>query len=1138
MKKMLDVRIPAIAPTRCLCWVIGVGYWLISQNAFAQMPAALNKKEFAKHWVVESESADYRVTFRGDTADIVSPKGLTLWRKEKMKGRVTIEYDACVVVEEGNKEPTNRLSDLNCFWMASDPKYPDDIFRRTKERGGVFLNSYALRLYYMGYGGNHNSTTRFRRYDGDEAAITDAAQRPAILKEYTDEAHLLKPNHWYHIRLVSDGHQVAYYIDGKRLVDFRDAEPYKEGWFGFRTTLSHTRITNFHYTCESMQQQKAPLHWVGGQPTVARPVAFGVPFDEGEVKENTPMALTDASGNSVPTDTWPLAYWPDGSVKWLGAAATPHQLPRGGELFLAAQKGNKKTSREATLQIAETASGLRVTTDSLTAFIPKQGAFLMDSLLLQNRKVAERLRLVCTTQSEPYRETTRQISFSDYQSEIRSAIVERKGKVSAVVKIEGVHVPLLTLSPSLTGRGGVGPFPFVVRLYFYQGSREVKMVHSFVFDGDQNRDFIQALGVKMDVPLRDELYNRHVAFSTGNGGVWSEPVQPLDGRRELRLPHPQSGENRPPRPDESLPEDHRGQLTVQQQQMLGQRVPAYDAFDKANQKLIDDWAAWNTYRLSQPSSEGFTVRKRANDDNPWIGTFDGQRADGYAFVGNMTSGMGVAMKDFWQSYPSALEITGTKGDKATMTAWLWSPDAEPMDLRHYDNVAHGLNSSYEDVQEGMSTPVGIARTSTLILLPTGGYHGKQAFAADAQRMTNDALLLPTPEYLHQKQAFGVWSLPDTSNKERAQIEKQLDDYIDYYQKQIEQHHWYGFWNYGDMMHAYDAERHEWRYDVGGFAWDNTELASNMWLWYSFLRTGRADIWQMAEAMTRHTAEVDVYHTGPNAMLGSRHNVSHWGCGAKEARISQAAWNRFYYYLTTDERTGDLMTDVKDADQMLYTLDPMRLAQPRGEYPCTAPARLRIGPDWLAYAGNWMTEWERTRDNRYRDKIVAGMKSIAALPHQLFTGPLALGYDPATGVITTECDTSLLSTNHLMTIMGGFEMMNEMMRMIDVPEWNAAWLDHAARDKEMALKVRNNRFRISRLLAYAAYHQRDPKKADEAWSDMLRALGRESDQRYENRQLLPPEVPIPQDETQMISTNGVSTWSLDAIYMQEVCPMGD
>ena len=84
----------------------------------------------------------------------------------------------------------------------------------------------------------------------------------------------------------------------------------------------------------------------------------------------------------------------------------------------------------------------------------------------------------------------------------------------------------------------------------------------------------------------------------------------------------------------------------------------------------------------------------------------------------------------------------------------------------------------------------------------------------------------------------------------------------------------------------------------------------------FLRTGRADLWRMAVAMSRHTTECDVYHLGPFAGLGSRHNVSHWGCGAKEARISQAAWNRFYYYLTTDERSGNLMTEVRDAEQKL------------------------------------------------------------------------------------------------------------------------------------------------------------------------------------------------------------------------------
>ena len=69
---------------------------------------------------------------------------------------------------------------------------------------------------------------------------------------------------------------------------------------------------------------------------------------------------------------------------------------------------------------------------------------------------------------------------------------------------------------------------------------------------------------------------------------------------------------------------------------------------------------------------------------------------------------------------------------------------------------------------------------------------------------------------------------------------------------------------------------------------------------------------MAEAMTRHTSEVDVYHKGRFKGLGSRHNVSHWGDGAKEVRVAQAALGRFYYYLTTDARTGDLMSASVEA----------------------------------------------------------------------------------------------------------------------------------------------------------------------------------------------------------------------------------
>lgn len=1092
----------------------------MNMNAQDNQVSGLNARQFHKYWKVESESPDYKVTFIGDTAEIVSPKGLTLWRKEKMNGRVTIEYDACVVVEKEG----DRLSDLNCFWMASDPTYPDNIWKREKWRNGIFLNCYSLQLYYMGYGGNYNSTTRFRRYDGNEAGITDPKVRPAIWKEYTDADHLLKANHWYHIKITNEDNRISYYIDGKQLVDFRDAEPLTEGWFGFRTTLSRTRITNFRYECSPQQTSAVPLHWIGDTPEQDKAVSFGVPFDEGDVFPATPLQLKVNEYQDIPVDTWPLAYWPDGSVKWSGVAGV---IPAGTERLTLeeASKKVKTTNKQpkASISITETPENIQVETGVLSVYIPRHGEFLIDSLLYKGTKVGEKARLVCSTQSGPVLENTSRVSFFHYAGEIKSVSIERAGSVRTLVKLEGVHrnrnkgISTDNSNSEDNSLNNREWLPFVVRLYFYAGSEQIKMVHSFVYDGDQKMDFIRSLGIRFDVPMRESLYNRHIAFSCADGGVWSEPVQPLVGRRMLTMPQIQDD------------------LSLQQQQMEGKRIPPYEAFDEKNRELLNDWASWNDYRLSQLTADAFSIRKRTNGDAPWIGTFSGTRSDGYAFAGDITGGLGLCLHDFWQSYPSSIEISDARTPVATLTAWLWSPDAEPMDLRHYDNVAHGLNASYEDVQEGMSTPYGIARTTTLTLVPQGGYTGKKTFADDARQLSATSILMPTPEYLYNRRAFGIWSLPDRSTSFRTRVEERLDAYIHFYQKAIEQNKWYGFWNYGDVMHAYDPVRHTWRYDVGGFAWDNTELASNMWLWYNFLRTGRADIWRMAEAMTRHTGEVDVYHIGPNAGLGSRHNVSHWGCGAKEARISQAAWNRFYYYLTTDERSGDLMTEVKDADHKLYELDPMRLAQPRSEYPCTAPARLRIGPDWLAYAGNWMTEWERTGNTAYRDKIIAGMKSISALPNRLFTGPKALGFDPETGIITTECDPKLESTNHLMTIMGGFEIANEMMRMIDIPEWKDAWLDHAARYKKKAWELSHSRFRISRLMAYAAYHLRDRQMAEEAWTDLFTRLEHTPAPSFRITTILPPEVPAPLDECTSISTNDAALWSLDAIYMQEVIP---
>lgn len=1027
-----------------------------------QAQSGLNQREFKKYWRVESELPDYRVTFRGDTCELLSPKGLTLWRREQLKANCVVEYDAMVVDE---RREGDRLSDLNSFFLASDPKHKD-IWARAQWRSGIFTRCYTLQMYYLGFGGNHNTTTRFRRYEGDEAGVDNANRRPAILQEYTDKAHLLRANHWYHLKIESQGDRVRYFVDGQLIVDYCDPQPLQSGWFGFRTTLSRTRITNFQVTplATASLTTGIPLHWLG-QPQGEQPVTFGIPFRQGELRDVTQLALSE----TIPSSAWTTATWPDGSVKWAAMSAV---VPAGkGDVRVVRQ--TKKMRTPATITIADGGVQWVINTGALMAFLPKSGQHVLDSLMVDGHTVGGVADLVAST-------TT-----GSYVSYIKEVRVERQSQVDAVVRIDGTH-----------SDGQRHWLPFILRFHFYGGSAQMQVLHTFTFDGEQDTDQITSLGLRFGIPMRTETYNRHIAFSMGDGRIWSEPVQPLDGRRELRFKQSPSEEGR------GIPQKH----NLQMDQMRGERIPSRDHFDKMGQQLLDHWAKWDGYRLSQLTDNALSIRKRATNQSPWIGTLTGQRSSGYAFVGDVTGGLAVALKDFWQSYPSTIEVSDARSHEAHLTLWLWSPEAEPMNLCHYDTIAHGLAESYEDVQQGMSTPYGISRTNELWLLPQKTYPGQEAAARQAAMLAGECRLLPTPEYLHSQRAFGLWSLP-TANRA---VEQRLDEYIDIYQRETERCKWYGFWNYGDFMHAYDPERNEWRYDVGGYAWDNTELASPMWLWVMFLRSGRADIWRMAEAMTRHNAEVDTYHMGPFAPLGSRHNVSHWGCGAKEARISQSAFLRYYYYLTADERMGELMHAQTDADTLLWHLDPMRLAEPREKFPCSAPARLRIGPDWLAYAGNWMTEWERTGNTRYRDKIKAGMQSIAELREGLFTGNKALGYHPDTGRITYDGADTLCNTNHLLSIMGGFEVVNELLPMVDCPAFRNAWLDHARRYRHRADMLSHNHFPVRRIEAYAAWQDRDPQRKAAVW-----------------RSLSAPRKGL--------STNDAALWSLDAIYMLEVIP---
>jgi len=231
-------------------FLLGVCSWGV------QAEEALFQDDFSgdlSHWVVEQTPSGKTQVIAGeldidDAPGSEDKGGCTVWFKEKMSGPIRISYDATMVQKGG---PNDRISDLNCFWMASDPKNPDDLFVESKGRSGTFKKYDPLRTYYVGYGANENATTRFRRYPRPR---DDKALKPEF--DLSEGKYMNVANQTVKIELVADGEKIQFIRDGEVIFTYEDPEPLKEGWFGFRTTRSHIRFDNFKVTRISAQGEK------------------------------------------------------------------------------------------------------------------------------------------------------------------------------------------------------------------------------------------------------------------------------------------------------------------------------------------------------------------------------------------------------------------------------------------------------------------------------------------------------------------------------------------------------------------------------------------------------------------------------------------------------------------------------------------------------------------------------------------------------------------------------------------------------------------------------------------------------------------------------------------------------------------
>lgn len=661
-------------------------------------------------------------------------------------------------------------------------------------------------------------------------------------------------------------------------------------------------------------------------------ITFGIPYSKSEIREEEVRALKLFAGNKqLQSDTFPSAYWPDGSVKWAAVTATINNRTEF-ELQPGASNKNSLKSNEddSTIEIDNGLGQIVINKNSnniVDSIVTNDGELLIKNQLLVAETYADQLLI-----------------------EKISATIENKTDTRVVVKSEFL---IKSASKETVMRN-------TTRVYIYFKSFEMKYVSTnFVDEGTKNT-LIYNLGIKTNTNLKsNSQFNKFAKFSLESGS-YIEPCMTLASRK------------------------YREDNQYYTKQLMGQKIDL-DTVPSDVIELGMTNAHWNNFCLKHNNPTTYNLSKSVSSDLQKIKIDEGYKSNGAVAISNGIKDIAIVPINFWQKYPSATEIKNLDSDKQSMIYWF--NHESDMQFDHYSDKHHF--NCYEGFEFIKSSAIGTANTSEFFLniedamTPVNFYNY-------SQNKQKPHILIADEAVYRESLAAGVYGKRRQVNTQDSYLEQVADEMLDFYNQEVKQRSWYGYWDFGDVMHTFDNHRGQWWYDFGGYAWQNTELNPNMWLWYSFLRNQDLTSYQLACNMTRHNSDTDVYHFGEYKCLGSRHNVLHYGCSCKEPRISMAHLYRIYYYLHFDERVGEIMDMVLDVDKTMVETGPY------DEFYDKVPGKIymRSGPDWATLCSNWLVKYERTLENKYLDYLQAGIESIKGFENKLLEGPVVL-YDVET-----------------------------------------------------------------------------------------------------------------------------------------------
>jgi len=641
------------------------------------------------------------------------------------------------------------------------------------------------------------------------------------------------------------------------------------------------------------------------------PVRSGIPFAKGELTGVKFIRILEDS-KEVPAQFRALAFWPDGSVKWLltdffGKAGGKYAVEYGPETKKMAATGNlSKVEKEDIVintgvlkfTVKKTGEGFP---EEIYLDLNKDGKYTagerMDASRAERKNFLDLIHLKTPGDFTVEARSVKDGTLEPSKAVIDSLSVEEDGPLHCVILVRGNYLYGKAVGETLTGAKIKAICPFTLRLHAFAGKSFINIQHNFVFDGaDPDYDIIRSLGFALPVNFK---------ITRVDFGAEKESKQ----------------------------------------------IKAENSFYGLTQETADSYKIW----------EG---------DKFKTGTLaTGKRSKGWMSVSGEQGGVAVIVRKNWQNYPKQLMANIETG---LVDIFLAPLDSAPLTVRRYAREfgvgeTGSTSKSAADIEKfSRWAGKGVSKTHNVCVSFFAGDFKDSKTEEIAANFDNTLLAAPSPEYFAETLVFGHY-MPVIKGK-YDKYEKSITNAIDFYLLSREVFGWYGFFDYGDIQQWFNMHNNgRWENDFGRWGWGGNDGQGRVGslFFQQYLRTLDRKYFELGEAFCVHNYDCDVIHTKEYSfdwesgwnhnVIGNahRHNVQHWGCPYIGLRGANPVGSKVLYYLTGDGQ-------IKD------TLDLVLAASLKGD---AGAGYSGSGTDgWGSQAQSFLVAWETTKDTKYRDKL--------------------------------------------------------------------------------------------------------------------------------------------------------------------------